>query len=135
MRKEFPLKSANFNPFCELIGLDFEQLNSQFSRSVIEVKSHLLNPNRVVHGGVIYAMADTGMGAVIYCSLTEGENCATIEIKISYLRPIFDGKIICDAKLLQKGRSIGVLEAEIFNHDRLVAKALGTFSIHKERDR
>ena len=90
-----------------------------------------MNPHKVLHGGVLYAMADTGMGGALYSLLKEDELCATIEIKISYFRYVKVGKVICDTKIIHKGKRFGILESEIKNNEQLVAKANGTFSIFK----
>jgi acyl-CoA thioesterase len=74
------------------------------------------------------------MGVTTYSTLKTGEEAATIEIKINYLKPAYTKLLICDAKIIQKGKSIAVLEAEIKYDDVLVAKALGTFSIFKAKD-
>lgn len=37
-----------------------------------------MNPRNVVHGAVLYAMADTGMGAALYPTLSADKVCATI---------------------------------------------------------
>ena len=37
-----------------------------------------MNPHNVVHGAVLYAMADTGMGAALYPTLSADKVCATI---------------------------------------------------------
>jgi len=85
----------------------------------------------VVHGGVLYSMADTGMGGALYSLLEKDELCATVEIKISYFKHVREGTVICDTKVIHKGKTIGVLESEILNNETLVAKANGTFSIFK----
>ena len=61
--KKFPLVSKGFNPFGDLIGLNFTKYEKEFCQCVLKVKEHLLNPHKVLHGGVIYSMADTGMGS------------------------------------------------------------------------
>ena len=73
------------------------------------------------------------MGASVYSYLKPDELCATIEIKITYFKPVFEGEITCITKIINKGRTIVNLDAEIFNGDRLVAKANGNFSIFKNR--
>jgi acyl-CoA thioesterase len=78
-------------------------------------------------------MADTGMGAALYSLLEEKELCATIEVKISYFKPVKEGVLICNTKVIHKGRSISALESEIMNNEKLVAKASGTFSIFSEK--
>jgi acyl-CoA thioesterase len=134
MAKTFPLKSKGFNPFGELIGLDFTLFEEGFTRGVLEVDETHLNPHKVVHGGVIYAMADTGMGGAAYSCLNEDEMCATVEIKIVYLAPVTSGSLTCDTRLVQRGRTIAILESEVRNGERLVAKATGTYSLSKSSE-
>lgn len=121
--------SNGVNPFGELIGLRFIQAEKGTSRCSIEVDHKLLNPHGVVHGGVIYSMADTGMGAALYTRLGESESCATIEIKIAYFKPVASGTLVCDSKVIHKSKRIATLESEIRNGEQLVAKAMGTFFI------
>ena len=131
MAKEFPLKSKGFHPFGELIGLDFTRFEEGFTRGVLEVDERHLNPHNVVHGGVIYAMADTGMGGAVYSFLHEDELCATIEIKIVYMAPVTSGRLTCDTRVVHRGKRIAILESEVKNGEQLVAKATGTYSLFK----
>ncbi len=117
------------NPFGDLIGLSFSKYEEGYSQCVLEVHEKLLNPLKIVHGGVVYSMADTGMGGALYPCLGEHEQCVTIEIKIVYFMPVFSGVIICDTKVLHRTKKIAVLESEISNTGHLIAKAIGTFSI------
>jgi len=117
------------HPYADLIGLAFDPSEPGVSRCCVRIRPELLNPHGVVHGAVAYALADTGMGAALYSLLEKGESCATIEIKIVYLSSAREGELICDTKVIRKGSRVAVLESEIFESDRLVAKALGTYSI------
>ena len=130
-KKTFPLKSKGFNPFGELIGLNFTKSEEGYTQSKIEVNDKLFNPHGVLHGGIIYAMADTGMGGALYPLLAENELCATVEVKINYFKPVTSGNIVCDTKVIHKGKKIAVMESEISNNGKLVAKAIGTYSIFK----
>ena len=133
MSKEFPLNKPGFHPFAELIGLKFTSIEGGHSQCILEVNGKLLNPHNVLHGGVIYSMADTGMGTALYTSLDEGEMCATLEIKIVYLAAVPSGTLTCNTRLIQRTKSIAVLESEIENNGKLVAKAMGTYSIFKSK--
>lgn len=132
MPKKFPLTPKGFHPFGELIGLVFTKLGKGYSQCIIEVNEKLLNPHKVVHGGVMYSMADTGMGGALYTLLEKDELCATIEVKISYLKAVRGGIITCDTKVIHKGKRISVMESEIMNDNILVAKANGSYSIFKK---
>jgi len=119
------------HPFADLIGLVFESVHQGRSLCRIDVEDKLLNPHGVVHGSVMSALADTGMGGALYPLLAEDESCATIEIKISYFKPVAGGTLECTTQLLHKGKSMASLESEIFSSDEMVAKASGTYSIFR----
>jgi acyl-CoA thioesterase len=122
------------SPFVKFIGLQIIKFDNGHCQCTLEIKDNLLNTHKAVHGGVIYSMGDVGMGVALYSTLKKDEKAATIEIKINYLKPAYTKLLICDAKVIQKGKNIAVLEAEIKYDDVLVAKALGTFSIFKTKD-
>jgi acyl-CoA thioesterase len=122
------------SPFVKLLGLQVTKFENGYCQCSLEIKDMFLNVHKAVHGGVIYSMGDIGMGVAVYSTLKKDEKAATIEIKINYLKPAYTKILICDAKVVQKGKSIAVLEAEIKSDDTLVAKALGTFSIFKAKD-
>ena len=134
MPKKFPVKIEGIDTFIDLIGLSFTSCENGCSRCILEISERLLNPHRTLHGGVAYAMADTGMGAALYTYMEENELCATIEIKIVYFRAVSSGTLTCDTKLVHMSKRIATLESEIWQDGNLVAKAMGTFSIFDERE-
>ena len=119
------------HPFGELIGLVFEDMAAGSSHCRLEVREELFNPHRVIHGGILYSMADTGMGAAVYPFLNTGELCATVEIKITYFKAVRNGSLECRSTVVNRGKTIASLESEILNDGTLVAKAYGTYSIFK----
>ena len=119
------------NPFADLVGFTLRvgRRGSGGSAAAVEVRPALLNPNGVVHGGALFTMADTAMGAALHTTLVPGEYCATIEIKIHFLQPVTEGRIRCRTRLVHRGRRIAVLESHISAGRLQVAQALGTFAI------
>ena len=117
------------HPYAELIGMELVEQRDGEAVCAIDVTDELMNPQEVVHGAVLYGLADTAMGAALYPSLGDRELCATIEIKISYLRYVVEGRLSARAKVLHRGRSVALLEADILNDDQLVARATGSFAI------
>ncbi len=134
MPKVLPQTSKGENPFGALIGLDFSQCKDGFSLTVLEVDRKLLNPYGFLHGGVVYAMADTGMGGALYSCLGENERCATVEITIAYIKGVTSGSLHCESKVIHKGNRFAYLESEVRNGEQLIAKAMGTFAIFKARE-
>jgi acyl-CoA thioesterase len=123
------------NPFAQLVGftLRLGRRGSGSCTAALDVRPELLNPNGVVHGGALFSMADTVMGAALYTTLAPGENCATIEIKIHFLQPVIKGKIRCRTRLVHRGSRIAVLESHMSVGRLQVAQALGTFAIFAPR--
>jgi acyl-CoA thioesterase len=115
--------------FFEMIGLKITYMGDGRSQCKLEVSEKLFNPQKVLHGGIIYSMADTGLGAAVYSIKGKDEFCATIELKISYFKAVRSGTLVCDTKVVNKGKSVAFLESEIKNGDDVVAKANGTFSL------
>ena len=118
-----------FHPLVDLVGLKIDTLDNGISECSIKICEKLLNPNKFVHSAVIYALADTGMGAALYPSVLEGQICATIEIKINYYRPVTSGLIVCETTVVNRGKSVANMESTIFCNKALIAKANGNYSI------
>ena len=121
------------HPFADLIALTVDEERAGHSVLSLVVTEDHLNPHRVVHGAVVYAMADTGMGAALYPTLSEGEICATIEIKINYFKPVHQGRLTCVTQLVNRGRTVANLDSRVYLDDLLVAQANGNYAIFSPR--
>jgi len=117
------------NGFLGLIGLTTTARGEGFSECQVEVALDLLNPHGTIHGGVIYSMADTGMGAAVYSLLEPGEICATIEITIAYFVAVRAGILTCRTDVINRAKRVVTLESQVRQGERLVAKAMGTFAV------
>ncbi len=116
------LRTPRPHPFADLIGFEITARGEgRCTCELVAVERHL-NPNGVVHGAVIYALADTGMGGALTSVLEE--------IKINYFRPARMGPLRCETRIIHQGSRTGALDSEVFDeNDRLLARATGTFMI------
>jgi len=130
---QLPKASPMDHPFAELIDLRTEEQGDGRSQLSLVVAPAHLNPHQVVHGAVLYALADTGMGAALYPSLATGEICATIEIKINYVKPVSSGTVNCITLVVHRGRTVANLESRLFVGDTLLAMANGNYAIFTPR--
>ncbi|MFI5445752.1 PaaI family thioesterase [Polaromonas sp. UC242_47] len=121
------------HPFAELIDLQAAETKAGASTLTLMVAPQHLNPHEVVHGAVLYAMADTGMGAALYPTLDAGEICATIEIKINYFKPVFQGQVVCKTELVNRGKTVANLESRLYVTQVLVAQANGNYAIFRPK--
>ena len=97
----------------------------------LEVDDRHLNPNGIVHGGVVFTLADTAMGWATLAVLDDGQICASIEVSVRYLRPIPGGRLVATASVLRAGRRIVHLECSVTvdDDDRPVAVLQGSFAV------
>jgi acyl-CoA thioesterase len=110
--------------------MDIEDVEPGHAIARLEVSEDLLNPNGVVHGGVLFTMVDTAMGKATMTSLEEGQRCASIEIQMRFLRPVSAGKLEADTTVIRRGRKITHLESRIRDSDGvLVATGAGTYAV------
>jgi acyl-CoA thioesterase len=116
-------------PFLEHVGARIVESGAGASVVSLVLRPHHRNSSGLAHGGVSYTLADTAMGAALYSLLGPDERCATIEIKISYFRPVTDGELVCRSRIVHRGRNTASLEAALTVGETLVASATGTFAI------
>src|SRR5439155_12072169 len=85
------------------------------------------NPMGTVHGGIITDLADASMGYAAMTTLENGETFTTLELKMNFLRPVFEGKLTSKAKVLHRGRTIALVESVVRNSEKkVVARGLAT---------
>lgn len=115
--------------FSKLIGCRVESVEDGIAHVALSLEPQLRNRGGKMHGGVIFSLVDITMG--LACSGAHGfdRQSVTIECKINYLRSVSDGDVLCIAKVIHPGRRTFVVEADVMQGDKLVAKAQGTFAV------
>ena len=115
--------------FSELIGCRLKRLEEGVAEVALTLEPHLRNRAGKLHGGAIFSLVDITMG--LACSSAHGfdQQSATIECKINYIRAVSDGDVLCTSRVIHAGRRTLVVEADVFQDEKLVAKAQGTFAV------
>lgn len=116
-------------PFVNHVGVEIAEHRAGYSRCVLTIDPVHFNSSGIVHGGVLFTLADTGMGAALFAALAPDQAGATVEIKINYFRPVTQGELECVSTLIHQGRSVANIESKLRVDGQLVAKANGTFAI------
>ncbi|MEK1841175.1 MAG: PaaI family thioesterase, partial [Pseudomonas sp.] len=104
-------------------------LETGVAQVALVLAPELRNRGGKLHGGALFSLVDIAMG--LACSSTHGfdQQSATIECKINYIRAVSDGEVMCTARVIHPGRRTLVVEADVMQGDKLVAKAQGTFAV------
>src|SRR4051812_38883913 len=101
--------------FIKRIGTHFgERPLEGKARLTLTVQDFHMNGNGVVHGGALFTLADTAMGAALFSTLAADEMCATIETKIAYFKPVFEGEVVCTGEIVNRGKTVASTESSLF---------------------
>jgi uncharacterized protein (TIGR00369 family) len=114
-------------PIAELIG--FDAVTIEEGRVVIEFVSgrRHANPMGTLHGGVLCDVADAAMGMAYASTLAEDESFTTLELKINFLRPVWEARLRAVGHVVKGGRTVGLVECDVTDDEgRLVARATST---------
>lgn len=121
-------ESYQSSAFTNLLGCELLSLGEGSAELRLGMREELRNRGGKLHGGAIFTLVDVAMG--LACSASHGfdQHSVTLECKINYLRAVGEGEVLCNARVLHCGRRTLMVEAEVLQGDKLVAKATGTFA-------
>jgi uncharacterized protein (TIGR00369 family) len=115
-------------PFGKLLGIKLESIKPGEATLSLEIRDDFMQNNGVVHGGVIASLIDTSMAFSIIPLLGKDEKTTTVDLTITYLRPLMSGTIKATAKVLREGGRIIVTSADVFDSTgTLASTALSTY--------
>lgn len=116
-------------PCSDAVGMKVtavDQANMRV-RFEFEAAAQFANPTGAIQGGFVCAMMDEAMSTAAIIASNVTMNAPTLEMKVSFLRPLFVGKATAEARILKWGKSTCFVEAELFDPaGQLVAKATAT---------
>jgi len=86
-----------------------------------KVKKSGLNPYGIIHGGLLFGLADSACGIL---SRNNNNLCVTTNASINYLNVCKDKKIIAIATIIKSGKNLGYYKCDIYDeHDNIIACA------------
>jgi acyl-CoA thioesterase len=94
-------------PFNDLLGIRLVEDHNDGVTIEMPIRADLLNLNGVVHGGATASLVDAALGIAI-TRKWEGRLTSTVEMKLNYLRPAREGKLIARSRFVKQGKTIVV---------------------------
>ena len=121
-------KALGTVPYAKLLGLELDDIGSGTATLALNVRHDLTQNMGLVHGGVIASLIDSATAFAILSLLAPTERVTTVDLTISYLRPVATGRLSAVAKVVRAGRRLFVVSAEVFDEEgRLASTALSTY--------
>lgn len=115
------------------LGMNVVEVGPGTLTAAIEVGEELLNPFGSAHGGVLAALIDHVLGAVLLPLVPRGAWPATTEFKMNFLAPVAPGTLTATSTVLSLTKRTGIVRIEASSGGRLVGLALGTVTISAPR--
>jgi uncharacterized protein (TIGR00369 family) len=114
-------------PVGRLIGFDLVSVEPGTAVIAFEANESHRNPMGTLHGGILCDIADAAMGMAYASSLDEGESFTTLELKINFLKPVWNAQLTATGRVIKQGRTVGMVECDVTDEKgRLVARATST---------
>lgn len=116
-------------PISSHIGLEFVRVaDGDVVMTAVPDESHY-NPIGSIHGGFFATLLDSACGCAVHSTLPAGVGYTSLEIKVSFLRPITadTGTVTAHGWVARRGRSATFAEADIRDAGgRVLATATST---------
>ena len=118
------------SPFHRWAGLELVQVGEGSAELLMALQPHHFNPQGIVHGGIITAMADTAIGLALRSQLRPGLTHRTAQLNVHFLRRGEGTQLVGKGHALHLGERMGYGEAEVLDgQGRLLARATATFIV------
>jgi uncharacterized protein (TIGR00369 family) len=114
-------------PVAQLIGFKLVEVAEGRATVVLNATIQHSNPMGTLHGGILCDIADAAMGIAYASTLDSGESFTTLELKINFLKPVWNTSLRAEGRVVKRGRTIGLTECDITDEKgSLVARASST---------
>jgi uncharacterized protein (TIGR00369 family) len=118
------------SPFHRWAGLELVSVGEGEAELRLDLQPHHFNPQGIVHGGIITAVADTSIGLALRSKLRPGLTHRTAQLNVHFLAKVEGGVIVGRGSALHLGQRMGYGEANVLDGEgRLIARATGTFIV------
>lgn len=116
------------NHFPKMVGIVIDTIEPGRAKLSLDVSEKHRQLQGIMHGGAIATLIDTAVAFAIVGASEPGAKFTTIELKVNYLSPIVEGRVVADARLIRDGKRIIVAECDVFDPTgKLAAKGLLTY--------
>ena len=119
-------------PVNGFFGFRLVERNEREACVGLHARPELLQQEGFVQGGVLAALADTAAVWVVYPERGAGRSLTSVEFKLNFLRPGLagGGEILARARLVQRGKKIALVEADVLQDERLLARGSFTYLLY-----
>jgi uncharacterized protein (TIGR00369 family) len=118
------------SPFHQWAGLQLVSVGEGRAELAMDLHPHHFNPQGIVHGGIITAVADSAIGLALRSRLPAGLTHRTAQLNVHFLAKGEGNRLVGRGRAVHLGQRMGYGEGEVLDVEgRLLARATGTFIV------
>ena len=123
-------------PFLHDLGVEFLGMGNGEAQVALNLETRHMNSWEVTHGGITMTLLDVVMSMAGRSLDPDARGGVTVEMKTSFLQPGGKpgGRMVAKGKAFHRSTTMCFCQAELWNGERLVAKAMGTFKLIRRLD-
>ncbi len=122
-------ETVRTSPYPEHMKMELSDIEYDTVDIVINLAVCHLQPLGIVHGGGIATMIDTATFWAASLRLPEDTGLVNVDLKLNYLAPVVDGRLLARGRCLRPGRSISYSEAKVYDdNDTLITHGTSTLT-------
>jgi uncharacterized protein (TIGR00369 family) len=122
-------------PIAATMGFRLVEVGEGEVRFAVTPDESLYNPIGLVHGGLVCTLLDSVVGCAVHTTLEAGVGYTSIDLKVSYLRPVHasSGELVAHGWVTKPGRRVAFAEGDVRDQDGKLL-ATGSSSLLIMRD-
>ena len=106
---------VNRSPYFSLLSMKIKELEWGTSVLEVELEEKHLHPFGYVHGGAVASVMDAATFWSVFPKVRDGMGLTTVEIKVNFLAPVRDGKLVAKGRCIRIGRTLALGDATIYD--------------------
>lgn len=122
--------TTSFAPWVQDLGLVVESCSAHGARLRLPFNDRLCRVGGMISGQALAAACDTAMVLAVFSASGSYEPVPTIDLTISFLRPVVGSDVILEANVVRLGRTIAfcTTEVSLASDGKACAFATGNFA-------
>ena len=100
--------------FMKKLGVEFRAIGKGTCELAVAFDESMTQQHGFFHAGVTATLADNAAGYAAYSVMPENSTVLTTEFKVNLLAPARGEELIARAKVIKPGRTLVVVQADIF---------------------
>jgi acyl-CoA thioesterase len=97
----------------EVTGIEIIEFRENYVKTRLAIEPKHMNALGIIQGGVLFTLADFTFAVAINAG--QEDHTVAIECHISFLKPVSDGVLYAESRLISKSRSLTAQDVTITN--------------------